>query len=65
MHVLVYVHSQTCMLWAYILCMSLLYLFNPLKALLWAPETPTEVKVKLGAKETAGPAGWEAGWEAG
>lgn len=41
--------------------MSLLYFFNLLKALLCAPETPIEVKVKLGAKETAGSAGWEAG----
>lgn len=43
-----------------ILYMSLLYLFNPLKALLSAAETPVEEK--LGFKKTAGSAGWEAGW---
>lgn len=39
------------------LYLTLLYLFNPLKILLCAPGTPIEVK--LGAKGTAGSAGWE------
>lgn len=39
------------------LYLTLLYLFNPLKILLYAPGTPIEVK--LGAKGTAGSAGWE------
>lgn len=40
-----------------VLCLTLLYLFNPLNLLLCAPGTPIEVK--LGAEETAGSAGWE------